>query len=85
MPDDAEAARAAEEKAIEMFKIKKLITSLQKAKGFVPSRMAAQRHGVARAHRGGLPVAPSSSLTASPPHAVAKSRRLSLCAATEPP
>ncbi len=32
MPED-DAAREAEERAIEMFKIKKLITSLQKAKG----------------------------------------------------
>lgn len=33
-----EAAKLAEEQAIEMFKVKKLITSLEKAKGFVMCR-----------------------------------------------
>ena len=37
MPEDSDA-RAAEEKAIEMFKIKKLISSLQKARGYVQKR-----------------------------------------------
>jgi hypothetical protein len=45
MPDaeqDEARAREEEEKAIEMFKIKKLITSLKKAKGCVGPRRAAR-------------------------------------------